>query len=170
MAELTSPLPQPITPSLWFEDRAEPAAEFYTSIFPNSRITQITRFGEAGREIHGQEPGSVMTVAFELNGQPFTILNGGPMFKLSEAISFQVHCQTQAELDYYWEKLGEGGDPAAQQCGWLKDKFGLSWQILPAVLSKLMEGEPAKGQRVIAALLQMTKLDIAALEAAYHQV
>jgi predicted 3-demethylubiquinone-9 3-methyltransferase (glyoxalase superfamily) len=157
-----------ITPCLWFDDQAEAAAQFYTSIFRHSRITSVARYGEAGREVHGRPPGSVMVVAFELAGQTFTALNGGPAFTFNEAVSFQVNCETQAEVDYYWDKLGAGGDPAAQQCGWLKDKYGVSWQIVPSVLPKLV-GDPTspRSQRAMEAMLQMKKLDIAALEAAY---
>src|SRR5262245_24554029 len=125
---------QKITPCLWFDSSAEEAARFYTSIFKNSKIGKIARYGEAGREIHGRPAGSVMTVEFEIDGQTFTALNGGPIFKFNEAISFQVMCETQDEIDSYWEKLSQGGDNAAQQCGWLKDKYGLSWQIVPTVL------------------------------------
>lgn len=133
-----------------FDDQGEEAAKFYISIFKNSKITNLSRYGEAGREIHGRPPGSVMTVEFELDGQSFTALNGGPLFKLSEAISFQIDCATQEEVDYYWEKLGTGGDPEAQQCGWLKDKFGVSWQVVPAILPELInDPDYAKGQRVM---------------------
>ncbi len=156
---------QKITACLWFDNQGEEAAKLYTAIFPNSKIVAVTRYSEAGREIHGKEPGAVMTVEFELNGQHFTALNGGPMFKLSEAVSFQIHCDTQDEVDHYWEKLGAGGDPAAQQCGWLKDRFGLSWQVVPSILPKLME-DPACAQRVMGALMGMKKLDIRALQAA----
>ena len=157
-----------ITPCLWFDDQAEAAAQFYTGIFRNSRIVSVARYGEAGREIHGKPPGSVMIVAFELDGQPFTALNGGPVFKFNEAISFQINCETQAEIDDYWDKLSAGGDPAAQQCGWLKDKYGVSWQVVPIVLPKLV-GDPTseKSQRAMKAMLQMKKLDIAKLERAY---
>src|SRR5262249_9835728 len=157
-----------ITPCLWFDDQAEAAAQFYTGIFRHSRITSVARYGEAGREVHGRPPGSVMVVAFELAGQTFTALNGGPLFTFNEAVSFQVNCETQAEVDYYWDKLGAGGDPAAQQCGWLKDKYGVSWQIVPSVVLKLI-GDPTspKSQRAMQAMLQMKKLDITALEAAY---
>ena len=117
---------QKITPCLWFDAQAEEAAKFYTSIFKNSKIVSMTRYGEAGHEVHGRPAGTVMTVAFELDGHAFTALNGGPLFKFNEAISFQVSCKTQEELDYYWEKLSEGGDAKAQQCGWLKDKYGVS--------------------------------------------
>ena len=121
------PTIQRIAPCLWFDNQAEDAARFYTGIFKNSKIGAISRYGEAGREVHGRPPGSVMTVEFELDGHAFTGLNGGPLFKFNEAVSFQVNCATQAEVDYYWDKLIAGGDPKAQQCGWLKDKFGVSW-------------------------------------------
>jgi predicted 3-demethylubiquinone-9 3-methyltransferase (glyoxalase superfamily) len=164
MATLTK-----ITPCLWFDSEGEEAAKFYTGIFPNSKIGEISRYGEEGKEFHGKEPGSVLTVAFELDGQPFTALNGGPIFKFTEALSLQINCETQAEIDHYWEKLGEGGDPKAQQCGWLKDKFGLSWQVVPTMLAKLVTGpDKAKTGRVMAALFQMKKLDIATLEAAHR--
>jgi predicted 3-demethylubiquinone-9 3-methyltransferase (glyoxalase superfamily) len=157
-----------IAPCLWFDSQAEEAADFYVSIFPNSRIVRVSHFGEAGYEIHGRPAGSVMTVDFELDGQPFTALNGGPLFKFNEAISLQVDCATQAEVDHYWERLCAGGDPQAQQCGWLKDRYGVSWQIVPAVLHKLLAGaDRAASERVMQALLQMKKLDIAKLERAY---
>lgn len=157
-----------ITPCLWFDDQAAQAADFYVGIFPNSRIVQVARYGEAGHEIHGRTAGSVMTVDFELDGQPFTALNGGPLFRFNEAISFQVDCATQAQVDHYWDKLSAGGDPEAQQCGWLKDRYGVSWQIVPAVLRKLLDGaDPARSEQVMQALLQMKKLDIAQLERAY---
>jgi predicted 3-demethylubiquinone-9 3-methyltransferase (glyoxalase superfamily) len=161
-------LKYPLQPCLWFDTQGEDAAKLYCSVFPNSKITQVTRYGETGKEVHGQKPGSVMTVQFELNGQPFTALNGGPHFKHSEAVSFEIHCDTQAEIDHYWSKLGEGGDPKAQQCGWVKDKFGLSWQVVPKMLIDMMDkiGTPA-GQRAFAAMLKMKKLDIAQLEKAY---
>src|SRR5688572_3489445 len=159
---------QTITPCLWFDDQAETAAKFYTGIFKNSKIGTISRYGEAGREIHGRAPGSVMTVAFELDGQTFTALNGGPVFKFNEAISFQINCDTQADVDYYWEKLSKGGDKAAQQCGWLKDRFGVSWQVVPKVLPELLiDSDPAKSQRAFNAMLQMKKLDIAELKNAH---
>ncbi|PYJ07858.1 MAG: hypothetical protein DME25_02875 [Verrucomicrobia bacterium] len=159
---------QKITPCLWFDHQAEAAARFYTSIFKNSRIGKITRYGKAGYEIHRRPAGTVMTVEFEINGQAFTALNGGPVFKFNEAISFQVNCKTQAEIDYYWEKFSKGGDKKAQQCGWLKDKFGVSWQIVPEVLGQLV-GDPdsQKSQRAMKALLQMKKLDIAKIKQAY---
>jgi predicted 3-demethylubiquinone-9 3-methyltransferase (glyoxalase superfamily) len=157
-----------ITPCLWFDDQAEQAADFYVGIFPNSRIVQVARYGEAGHEIHGRPAGSVMTVDFELDGQHFTALNGGPLFKFNEAISLQVDCATQADVDYYWDKLCAGGDPEAQQCGWLKDRYGVSWQIVPTILHKmLVRDDPTGSERVMQALLQMKKLDIAQLERAY---
>ncbi len=160
---------QKITPCLWFDNQAEEAANFYTSIFKNSKIGNITHYGKEGYEIHGREAGTVMTVDFEIEGQKFTALNGGPVFKFNEAISFQVHCETQEQVDYYWEKLSEGGDEKAQQCGWLKDKYGVSWQIVPEVLSKLV-GDPAseKSQRAMKAMLQMKKIDIEGLKKAYE--
>ena len=161
-------MPNMISPCLWYDHEAEDAAKFYIAIFKNSKITAVSRYGEAGQEIHGQKPGSVMTVAFELNGQSFTALNGGPAFKLSEAVSFQIECETQQEVDYYWEKLSAGGDAEAQQCGWLKDKFGLSWQVVPKILPKLlMDADTSKSQRAMQALLQMKKLDIAGLQRAF---
>jgi predicted 3-demethylubiquinone-9 3-methyltransferase (glyoxalase superfamily) len=156
---------QRIAPCLWFDDQAEAAARFYTGIFPHSRITAISRYGDAGHEFHGKPPGSVMTVAFELDGQPFTALNGGPVFTFNEAVSLQVYCDTQEDIDHYWTRLSSGGDEKAQQCGWLKDRYGVSWQIVPAILPQLMT-ETARSQRVMAALLEMKKLDIAALERA----
>jgi predicted 3-demethylubiquinone-9 3-methyltransferase (glyoxalase superfamily) len=157
-----------ITPCLWFDHQAEGAAKFYTSIFKNSKITQITRYPEAGQEIHGKEPGSVLTVAFELGGQSFTALNGGPVFKFNEAVSFQVMCQTQEEVDHYWDKLSAGGDKNAQQCGWLKDKYGLSWQIVPRILPELIADHSSpKSQRAMQAMLRMKKLDITELEKAF---
>jgi predicted 3-demethylubiquinone-9 3-methyltransferase (glyoxalase superfamily) len=159
---------QKISPCLWFDGRAEEAAKFYTGIFDKSRIVRTTKYGNEGREIHGREPGSVMTVAFELAGQLFTALNGGPQFRFSEAISLQVMCETQDEIDRYWNKLSAGGPPEAQVCGWLKDKFGLSWQIVPTVLPELMsDTDTAKADRTMKAMLGMKKLDIAALKKAY---
>jgi predicted 3-demethylubiquinone-9 3-methyltransferase (glyoxalase superfamily) len=158
---------QKITPCLWFDDRAEEAAKFYTAIFPNSKILNISRYGEAGQEVHGKPPGSVMTVAFELEGQTFTALNGGPIFKFNEAISLQVDCETQAEVDSYWQKLSEGGDEKAQQCGWLKDKYGVSWQIVPRVLTEMLgDADTEKSQRVMTAMLKMKKIDIDELKQA----
>jgi predicted 3-demethylubiquinone-9 3-methyltransferase (glyoxalase superfamily) len=161
---------QKITPCLWFDSNAEEAVNFYTSIFKNSKIGNISRYGEAGYEIHGKPAGTVLTMEFELNGQTFTALNGGPMFKFNEAISFQVGCESQEEIDYYWEKLSEGGDKKAQQCGWLKDKYGLSWQIVPTVLGKMLQDKNAKkSESVMKALLQMKKLDIKTLQQTYEQ-
>jgi len=148
---------KPITPCLWFDNQAEDAAKLYTSIFPNSKIENISRFGKEGFEIHGMKEGTVMAVNFQINGQPFMALNGGPMFKFTEAVSFQVFCDTQEEIDYYWNKLTQGGEES--QCGWLKDKFGLSWQIVPSILSKLLS-DPTKAGRVTNAFLQMKKFDI----------
>ena len=147
-----------IIPCLWFDSQAEEAAKFYVSVFERSSITGITRYGTEGQEIHGGKPGSVLTVAFELDGQPFTALNGGPLFRFTEAVSFQVMCETQDEIDRYWSKLSAGGDEKAQQCGWLKDQYGLSWQVVPAVLPALIgDPDPAKAGRVMKALLPMKK-------------
>jgi len=157
-----------ITPCLWFDHEAESAARFYVEVFPNSRINVVSYYGEAGQAIHGRPPGSVMVVAFELDGRSFTALNGGPIFKFSEAISFQINCATQEEVDHYWQRLGEGGDAQAQQCGWLKDRYGVSWQVVPDRMSELMTAtDPRKSERVMAAMLQMKKLDIAELERAF---
>lgn len=159
---------QRIAPCLWFDDQAEEAVAFYISIFANSRIVSLSRYGEAGHEFHGRPPGSVMTVAFELDGQAFTALNGGPVFRFNEAVSLQVNCESQAEVDHYWDALGAGGDAGAQQCGWLKDRYGLSWQIVPTVLPEMLSDPGThKTQRVMSALLQMKKLDIAELRKAY---
>jgi predicted 3-demethylubiquinone-9 3-methyltransferase (glyoxalase superfamily) len=160
---------QKIAPCLWFDSNAEEAVNFYTAIFKNSKIGNISRYGEAGYEIHGKPSGTVLTMEFELNGQAFTALNGGPMFKFNEAVSFQVGCESQEEIDYYWGKLSEGGDQKDQQCGWLKDKYGLSWQIVPNVLSAMLRDKDVKkSERVMKALLQMKKLDIKALKQAYE--
>ncbi|HEX5717797.1 MAG TPA: VOC family protein [Thermoanaerobaculia bacterium] len=163
------PSVQKITPCLWFDGQAEQAATFYTGIFPNSRIDTVSHFGETGFEIHGRPAGSVMTVDFVLDGQSFTGLNGGPAFKFTEAISFQVLCDTQEEIDHYWEKLAEGGDERAKQCGWLKDQFGVSWQVVPAALTDMVKDPDSEAsQRTMAAMLQMEKLDIAELERAFR--
>jgi len=155
------PIKQRITPFLWFDGQAEEAANFYVSIFPNSKVGSTSRYGEAGPG----PKGSVMTFAFSLDGLSFTALNGGPMFKFTEAISLVVHCETQAEVDHYWDKLSAGGQQV--QCGWLKDKYGLSWQIVPNALIELVQDkDPAKSQRVMAAMMQMKKIDIAGLKAA----
>jgi predicted 3-demethylubiquinone-9 3-methyltransferase (glyoxalase superfamily) len=162
------PTIQKITPNLWFDTQAEDAARFYTSIFRDSAIGRITHYGKEGYETHGMPEGTAMTVEFQIEGQSFVALNGGPHFQFNEAISFIVNCETQEEVDYYWEKLGEGGDEDAQVCGWLKDRFGLSWQIVPTVLSDMIQDENAeRAQRAMAAMLQMKKLDIAALKKAY---
>jgi len=164
-----------ITPFLWFDTQAEDAAQFYTTVFAqkpgvasgNSKILSMSRYTEAGHETHGMPAGTVMVVEFELAGQAFSALNGGPHITLSPGISFMVTCETQEEIDYFWEKLGDGGDPSAQQCGWLADKFGLSWQIVPDALGKLMsDPDKAKASRVMEAMLRMKKLDIAELERA----
>jgi predicted 3-demethylubiquinone-9 3-methyltransferase (glyoxalase superfamily) len=161
---------QTITPCLWFDSQAEEAAHFYTSIFKNSRIGRISRYGKEGYEIHGKPEGTVMTVEFEIDGQTFTALNGGPVFTFNEAISFQVNCETQEEVDYYWEKLSEGGDEKAQQCGWLKDQYGISWQIIPKLLSELVgDSGSAKSQKAMKAMLQMKKIDIEAIKRAYDE-
>ena len=155
-----------ITPCLWFDTQAEEAAKFYCSIFKNSKITEVSRFPEAGQDVHGKAAGSVMVAAFELAGQPFTALNGGPQFKFDEAISFQVACDSQKEIDYFWSKLTEGGQEGS--CGWLKDKFGLSWQVFPSALPKmLMDPNHAKAARVMNAFMKMKKFDLATLERAY---
>lgn len=156
---------QTITPFLWFDSQAEAAAAFYVSVFKNSKILKVTHYDEGGAQATGRPPGSVMTVAFQLDGQEFVALNGGPHFKFSEAISLVVNCETQAEVDHFWEKLSAGGQ--TQQCGWLKDKYGLSWQIVPTVLPELLSGPDAvKTQRVMQAMMQMVKLDIQKLEQA----
>ncbi|WP_298932301.1 VOC family protein [uncultured Ramlibacter sp.] len=157
-----------ISPCLWFDSQGEEAANFYVSVFRNSKILKVSRYTDAGKEIHGRPAGSVMTVLFELEGQTFTALNGGPMFKFNEAVSLQVDCADQAEVDYYWDKLSAGGDPGAQQCGWLKDRFGLSWQIVPNILVDLVGDDSPAAQRTLAALLEMQKLDIAQLKKAHQ--
>lgn len=158
---------QKISPFLWFDDQAEEAATFYVGIFRDAKIKRIARYGEAGREFHHKAPGTVMTIAFELEGQPFTALNGGPMFRFNQAISFVINCQSQDEIDHYWDKLSEGGDEKARQCGWLKDKFGVSWQVVPSILPELLGGsDPARSQRVMKALLRMKKLKIEDLQRA----
>ena len=163
------PVKKRISPCLWFDDQAEEAARYYVDIFPNSRISTITRYGTAGHEIHGRPAGSVMTVEFELDGESFTALNGGPHFRFNEAVSLQVFCETQKEIDYYWERLGAGGDPKAQQCGWLKDRYGLSWQVVPEGMDEMFEDEEsAQAQRAMEAMLRMKKLDIAELRRAYE--
>ena len=156
-----------ITPCLWFDTQAEEAATFYCSVFKNSKITSVSHFPDAGQDVHGKPAGSVMVVAFELDGQPFTALNGGPQFTFDEAVSFQVMCETQADIDYYWNALTAGGQEIA--CGWLKDKFGLSWQVVPSVIPKMMtDPDTRKSARVMNAFMKMKKLEIAAIERAYN--
>jgi len=158
---------QSITPFLWFDQQAEEAATFYVSIFKDSRITSVARYDDAGAKASGRPKGSVMTVAFELDGQQFTALNGGPLFKFTEAMSLVVNCQTQEEVDHFWEKLSAGGQEV--QCGWLKDRFGVSWQVVPTVLMEMLQDkDPEKSKRVTAAMLKMTKLSIERLKHAYE--
>ena len=157
---------QKISPCLWFDTEAEEAANFYVSVFENSRIKHVSRYGEAGREVHGKEPGSVMVVEFEIEGQIFTALNGGPHFKFNEAVSFQVMCDTQAEIDHFWSKLSQGGQEG--QCGWLKDKYGLSWQVVPSALPAMLTGGDATRQdRMMSAVMAMKKFDLERLTQAY---
>jgi predicted 3-demethylubiquinone-9 3-methyltransferase (glyoxalase superfamily) len=162
---------QRIVPCFWFDDQAEEAAEFYVSIFPNSRIGKVIRYGEVGREVHGRPPGSVMTIDFELDGQKMTALNGGPAFQFNEAVSLQIMCGTQEEVDHYWDCLTAGGDESAQQCGWLKDRYGVSWQVVPEGIEEMLEHPDSEGAgRAMAALLEMKKLDVHALRRAYEGV
>lgn len=162
---------QKITPYLWFDSQAEEAAEFYTSIFKNSRMGHISRYGKEGHEIHKRPEGSAMTVSFEIEGMEFVGLNGGPVFEFNEAVSFHITCESQEEIDYYWDRLSEGGDPRAQQCGWLKDRFGVSWQVVPRALHQML-GDPdtTKSQRAMKVMLQMKKFDIDALQRAFDGV
>jgi predicted 3-demethylubiquinone-9 3-methyltransferase (glyoxalase superfamily) len=161
---------QKISPCLWFDDNAGDAVKFYVSVFKNSKAGSVTRYGKEGYEIHKKKEGSVMTIDFEIEGQKFLALNGGPIFKFNEAISFQIYCDTQEEINYYWEKLAEGGDKNAQVCGWLKDKFGVSWQVVPVALIKMLQDKDSKKtERVMKAMLQMHKLDIDALTKAYQE-
>ncbi len=165
---MTNRITQKITPFLWFDDKAEEAAKFYCSIFKNSKVGDITRYDGEGAKVSGRAKGSVMTVAFQLEGQQFVALNGGPLFKFTEAVSFVVNCETQEEVDYFWSKLSAGGEES--RCGWLKDKFGLSWQVVPTVLIELLQDkDAAKSQRVMKAMLQMDKIDIATLKQAADQ-
>jgi predicted 3-demethylubiquinone-9 3-methyltransferase (glyoxalase superfamily) len=159
---------QKIAPCLWFASEAEDAARYYTGIFPSSKIVKIARYGKAGFEQHQQKEGTVLTVQFELAGQAFTALNGGPLFKFNEAISLQIYVDDQKELDYYWDKLTAGGDPSAQVCGWLKDKYGLSWQVAPRKMVDWFGDPNEKSERAMTALMTMKKLDIAALDRAYE--
>jgi len=155
-----------ITSCLWYDSEAEEAANFYMSVFADAKIGNITRYGEEGHDIHGREAGSVMSIDFEIAGRKFVAINGGPVFKFDEAISFQIHCDTQDEIDYFWSRLSEGGEESV--CGWLKDQFGLSWQVVPSVLPEmLLDADTAKSQRVVKAFMQMKKFDIEALKQAY---
>lgn len=159
---------QKITPFLWFDNNAEEAVNFYLSIFKNSKIGSIARYGEAGAEVSGRQKGTIMTITFQLDGQEFVALNGGPIFSFSPAISFVMNCETQEEVDKLWEKLSEGGE--REQCGWLKDKYGVSWQIVPTVLGEMLQDKDAeKSERVMKAMLQMNKIDIEGLKKAYEQ-
>jgi predicted 3-demethylubiquinone-9 3-methyltransferase (glyoxalase superfamily) len=154
-----------ITPCLWFDSQAEEAAKFYASVFKNSKIGKISHYGKEGFEVHGRKAGTVMTVEFEIEGQKFVALNGGPHFQFNEAVSFQIHCETQAEIDHFWSKLTEGGKE--QPCGWVKDRFGLSWQVIPNALPQmLMDENSEKAQRVMKSMLQMRKIDLDALKRA----
>lgn len=158
---------QKLTPNLWFDNNAEEAVNLYVSVFKNSGIGRIVRYGSEGQEIHKMPEGTIMTIEFKIEGQEFVALNGGPVFQFSESVSFIINCETQVEVDYYWEKLSEGGDVRAQVCGWLKDKFGLSWQVVPTILTELMlDEDQAKANRVMAAMLKMKKLDIETLKRA----
>jgi predicted 3-demethylubiquinone-9 3-methyltransferase (glyoxalase superfamily) len=161
---------QKIYPFLWFDKQAEEAVDFYTSIFRNSKKGNVSRYGEAGAKVSGMPRGTVMAITFQLEGQEFVALNGGPAFKFNESISFVVNCETQEEVDYYWEKLTIGGDEKAQQCGWLKDRYGVSWQIVPIVLDRMLQDkDPRKSERVMKAMLLMKKIDIASLKRAYKE-
>jgi predicted 3-demethylubiquinone-9 3-methyltransferase (glyoxalase superfamily) len=154
-----------ITPCLWFDTQAEEAAKFYASVFKNSKIGKISRYGKEGFEVHGKKAGTVMTVEFELEGQKFLALNGGPHFKFNEAVSFQVPCETQEEIDYFWSELAKDGEEG--RCGWLKDKFGLSWQVFPRALPEMLgDANSETAQRVMRSMLQMRKIDLAALRRA----
>lgn len=156
-----------ISPFLWFDDKAEEAAKFYVGIFENSKIVGMSKFSGESASVSGKPEGSVMTVDFELEGEPFTALNGGPMFKFNESISFFIRCRDQAEVDKFWDALTPGGDPKAQQCGWVKDKYGLSWQVVPDRFMELVrDPDPARAKRVMDAMMKMKKLDVAALEKA----
>ncbi len=161
-------LKHPLTPCLWFDTKAKEAAEFYCSVFPDSEITEVTHYPDAGQDVHGKAAGSVLMVVFKLNGQSFSALNGGPHFTFDEAVSFQVLCESQAEIDHYWKALtADGGEEGP--CGWVKDKFGLSWQIAPAMIGEMLTAGPEAGARVMNAMLQMSKIDLAALQNAYAQ-
>jgi predicted 3-demethylubiquinone-9 3-methyltransferase (glyoxalase superfamily) len=158
---------QKISPCLWFAEEAQEAVDFYTGIFKSSRVIGTTRYSEVGFEMHRRPAGSVMSIVFELEGQTFTALNGGPLFKFTEAVSLQIYCKTQGEIDHYWNALTQGGDPSAQQCGWLKDKYGLSWQVVPDVLADMInQNDPLVTDRVMAAMMEMKKLDLNTLQQA----
>jgi Uncharacterized protein conserved in bacteria len=160
---------QKITPNLWFDNQAEEAVQFYTSVFKDAKIGRISRYTKDGYEHHQKPEGSVMTIEFIIEGQEFVALNGGPLFTFNESISFVINCDKQEEVDYYWEKLSEGGDENAQVCGWLKDKFGISWQVVPVVLNDMiLDPDPEKVSRVLQCMFRMKKLDIAPLQAAYE--
>lgn len=162
---------QKITPNLWFNNNAEEAVQFYLTVFKNSSIGKISYYGKAGYDIHKMPEGTVMTIEFEILGQRFVALNGGPVFAFNEATSFIIYCDSQNEIDYYWEKLTDGGDPKAQVCGWLKDKFGVSWQVVPALLPKLLSSpDEDRKDSVIRAVLQMQKLDIKKIQQAFDPV
>lgn len=162
------PTPQRIQPCLWFDHQAEEAARFYADIFPNSSVGLITHYSDVGQKEHGRQPGSVMTVSFTLDGQAMLGLNGGPLFKFNPAVSLMINCDTQDEIDHYWQRLGEGGDPAAQQCGWLADRYGVSWQVTPRLWEQFhTSANTAGARRAMQALMGMKKLDIAQLQAAF---
>lgn len=159
----------PLTTCLWFDGQAEEAAQLYTSVFPNSKITHRQHYAGVAQDVHGQQPGSLMVIEFSLGGHKFVGLNGGPMFKHSEAVSFMVDCDDQSEIDHYWEKLGEGGDPNRRQCGWLADKFGVAWQVIPKALKEMMSSDDKEAAgRVTAAMMQMKKMDLAGLRKAFE--
>jgi len=158
---------QRITPFLWFDDQAEPAAQFYVSIFPDSRVLGSTQYSPESAQASGRPAGSLMTVAFQLDGQDFTALNGGPIFRFNESISLVVRCHDQEEIDYYWSRLGQGGDKRAQRCGWLKDRYGLSWQVVPQELPALLDpADPSKAAKVTRAIMSMEKIDLVTLRQA----
>ena len=157
-----------IAPCLWFDHEAEDAASFYVSVFRNSKMVTVVRYSQAGQAIHKKPVGSVMQVVFELDGQEFTALNGGPEFRFNEAISLQIYCETQDEVDHYWDKLSQGGDPRAQRCGWLKDKYGVSWQVVPKAIEEMLKDhESPRAQRAMEAMLQMKKIDVGELQRAF---
>lgn len=160
---------QKITPNFWFDMNAEEAVDFYTKIFRNSKVGRTTYYTHAGKEIHGIDAGKVLTIEFQIEGQDFTALNGSPAFQYTEAVSFIINCESQEEVDYYWDKLTEGGDEKAQQCGWLKDRYGVSWQVVPFEVNEMLADlESEKVERVMTALLQMKKLDLSELRRAYE--